>query len=459
MTPLARLARGMFAAAVAAVQPGALLRRVRFLADGVEFGDATLGPRGRLVLVAIGKAGPGLAAAFVQRAERQPDVAFVLAPYGTPVPEKLAGCARFGRHPLPDASGAEATRELLALVRGLSAADGVVLLLSGGGSALLTEPLAGVPLAELAALTDALLVAGANIHELNTVRRHLLRAAGGRLAAACPAPMLALALSDVPGDSLVDIASGPTVADPTTCADALTVLARQNLAGAFPEVAASLAGGVKGGAAETPKPGDPSLSHAHTMVLGSGHDALAAAAEAAIHAGFRAVRLGRSLRGEAREVGTALAHLARSVAAGEPMAILAGAETTVTVRRPGRGGRSLELALAAAVQLADVPERCLLAAGTDGIDGASPAAGAVVDGHTLARGRERGRDALVALAANDAWGFFEGLPEAIVTGATGTNVADLVFVLAAGAPAAFIAEGARIAARVSLPSSQGRRGR
>jgi glycerate 2-kinase len=450
MTPLVDLARAMFAAAVAAVQPGALLRRVGFLPDGVEFGGEVLSPSGRLVLVAIGKAAPGLAAAFHHRTQRVPDVTFVLAPHGVPVPAEVAPFTRHGRHPLPDSRGAEATRELLALVGSLSPADGVVLLLSGGGSALLAEPLPGRSLEELASLVQALLAAGVSIHELNTVRRHLLAAAGGRLAATCAAPMLALALSDVQGNNLVDVASGPAVADPTTGQDALTVMERYDLAAVFPDIAAFLGAAARGGVAETPKPGDPRLTHAHTLLLGGNGEALAAAADTAAHAGFRAVQLTRSLRGEAREVGTALANLARSLVPGEPVAVLAGGETTVTVRGSGCGGRNLELALAAALQLADVPERCLLAAGTDGIDGVSPAAGAVVDGGTLARGRGCGRDAIAALAANDAWGYFAGLPDAIVTGATGTNVADLVFILAAGALATFLPAKAHLAAQLPV---------
>ena len=453
MTPLVRLARAMFAAAVAAVQPGALIRRMHFLSNGVEFGGETLAPRGRLVLVAIGKAGPGLAAAFTHRARRRPDVVFVLAPHGAAVPAELASITHFGRHPLPDSSGAAATRQLLDILGGLTPADGVVLLLSGGGSALLAEPLPGVALEELAALTQALLAAGASIHELNTVRRHLLAAGGGRLAASCAAPLLALAISDVRGDALHDIASGPTVADPTSREDALGVLTRRNIAARFPDFVARLADGARSGLGETPKPGDERLARARTLVLGANRDALAAAAKTAEQAGFRALSLGGSLRGEAREIGTTLAQLARSLTPGEPVAILAGGETTVTVRGRGCGGRNLEVALSAAIQLAEVPERCLLAGGTDGIDGASPAAGAVVDGRTLARGRDHGRDAAAALEANDAWGFFAGLPEAIVTGATGTNVADVALVLAAGAPATFIAAEARSAAQLPFVPS------
>jgi glycerate 2-kinase len=437
VTPLADLARAMFAAGVAAVRPDSLLRRVEFSADGCGFAGEPFCPPARLILVAIGKAAPGLAAAFLRRSRRRPDRVFVLAPHGAAAADEVAPSTRFASHPHPAEDGAAATRELFALLTQLTVDDGVVLLLSGGGSALLAEPLPGVSLAELVRVTDALLAAGAPIAQLNTVRKHLLAAGGGRLALACPAPLLTLAISDVPGDDLTNIASGPAVGDPSTCADALAVLARRGLVAAFPHLVSWLAAGSRQEIGETPKPGDPRLAHARCHVLGSNRDALRAAAETAEQAGFRVARLGHALRGEARAVGETIAALVRALASGEPAALLAAGETTVTVRGEGRGGRNLELALGAAVGLAGVPERCVLAAATDGVDGSSPAAGAVVDGSTIARGLARGRDALAALGRNDAWGFFDGLPEAIVTGPTGTNVADLVFMLAAGSPPGF----------------------
>jgi glycerate 2-kinase len=438
VTPLADLARAMYGAAVTAVQPATLLRRADFLPAGVSFADASMAPAGRLVLLALGKAAPGLAAAFLQRCERTPDDLFVLAPAGVPVPERVAAQTRLGGHPLPDARGEAASRELLDLVTGLAANDGVVLLLSGGASALLALPLAGVDRARAAALTARLLQAGARIDELNAVRKHLFAAAGGRLAAACQAPILTLAISDVPGDDLAVIASGPTVADPTTFAEAGAVLRRRRLEDEFPDVVEYLAAGERGACPESPKPGDIRLARATTRLLASSQEALEAAAATATEAGFAVRRLTRTLRGEARAVGEALGLLAASLASASPVALLGGGETTVTVRGAGRGGRNLEVALAAACALAGTPERCVLAAGSDGVDGSSPAAGAVVDGATLDRAAQRGRDATLALADNDSWGFFEGAPEAIVTGPTGTNVADLVFVLAAGARAEFL---------------------
>jgi glycerate 2-kinase len=454
VTPLTDLARSMFAAALAAVAPDALSRRISFLPDGIEFAGSGFHPAGRLHLVALGKAAPGLAAAFLHRSQRPPDSVHVLTPEAVPTPASVARFTRHAGHPFPDARGAAATRELLAALAACARDDGVVLLLSGGSSALLAETLPGVAGEELAALTSALLTAGTPIRELNAVRKHLLAAAGGRLALACRAPILTLVLSDVPGDELACVGSGPTVADPTTFTEAVSILERRGLASSFPGVKAFLAAGTRGEIPESPKPGDPRLGHATTCLLGCGRDALVAAAAVARQAGFRTVELTRTLRGEARSVGTALAALAATLAPGEATALLLAGETTVTVRGQGGGGRNLELALAAACGLADVPERCLLAAGTDGADGVSPAAGAVVDGETLARGAALGRDAVSALDHNDAWGFFAGLPDPIVTGPTGTNVADVVFVLAAGAVPDFIPAARRLAHQ--LPTFPGK---
>jgi glycerate-2-kinase len=438
VTPLVDLARSMFAAAGAAVAPEALIRRIAFLPDGVEFGGSTFCPSGRLHLAAIGKAAPGLAASFLRRSQRPPDSVFVLLPDGVEVPPTVAPFVRWARHPVPDPRGVAATRELVTSLASYGPDDGVVLLLSGGSSALLAEALPGIDQAEVGTLTSALLAAGTPIQQLNTVRKHVLAAAGGRLALVCRAPILTLLLSDVPGDDPSAVGSGPTVADPTTFADAISVLERRGLASSFPSAMAFLASGERGSSPETPKSGDRRLAHVRAHILGCGGDALAAAAVVAQQAGFRVCELTRTLHGEARSVGAAIAALAAALAPGEATALLAAGETTVAVRGTGRGGRSLELALAAACTLADVPERCVLAAGSDGVDGTSPAAGAVVDGETLARAAAIGRDAAAALERNDSWGFFEGLPDTIVTGPTGTNVADLVFVLAAGAVPDFV---------------------
>jgi glycerate 2-kinase len=435
VTPLASVARAMFASAVAAVQPDQVMRRVDFTDDGVAFGELVMCPRGRLVLVALGKAAPGMVTVFLRRCRRRPDDIVVLAPDGVAPDAEVAPYTRFAGHPTPDARGDRSTRALLAQLAGLAPSDGVVLLLSGGASSLLAAPLPGVASERVADVTRALLTAGATIHELNVVRKHLLAATGGRLAATSAAPMLTLALSDVPGDDLATIGSGPAVADPTTREQALAVLELRGVAGQFSDLSAFLAGPARAGA-ESVKPDDRRLTRSMASVIASSADALAAAASTARSAGLAPFTITRRMHGEAREVGAALAALARSASAGA--ALLLAGETTVTVRGRGRGGRNLEMALAAATGLADVAAACVLAAGTDGVDGSSPAAGAVVDGATIGRAAERGRIAADHLADNDSWGFFDGLEETIVTGPTGTNVADLAFVLGMGQPAEFL---------------------
>ncbi|HVN41251.1 MAG TPA: DUF4147 domain-containing protein [Steroidobacteraceae bacterium] len=440
MSPLAELARSMFAAAIAAVQPEVLINRLEFSPQGVELEGAQCLPVGRLVLVACGKAAAGMASAFLRLSIRQPDRIFVLVPEGVPVAERLAPHTRRASHPHASDAGAGATVELLDLLSRLRPHDGVVLLLSGGASALLAAPLPGITSADARAVTAALLRTGAPIEQLNAVRKHLFAALGGRMAAATAAQVLTLALSDVPGDDLSTIASGPTVGDPTTCADALAVLAGYEMCSTFPGFARALEKGDRSASWESPKPGDARLARAQSVLLGSSREALAAAGATASEAGFGVLTVTRSLRGEARALGFTLAELATCMANGTPLVCLFAGESTVRVQGDGCGGRNLELALAAATGLAGVSERCILAAATDGVDGVSPAAGAVVDGDTLARAVRQGRDAEDALRRNDAWGFFSGLPGSIVTGPTGTNVADLVFIVAAGQVPMFASE-------------------
>ncbi|MFH1176904.1 MAG: DUF4147 domain-containing protein [Acidobacteriota bacterium] len=449
MDALTDLARSMLAAAITAVQAPALIRKLGFGGGGVTHEAGDLHPGGAFVLVALGKAGPALAAEAMRRSERPPDEVFILAPDGVPTPERVAPFTRHASHPHPDARGVAATRELRSLLAGLAPEDGVLLLLSGGASALLAEPLPDLDPTQAAATTTALLARGAAIHELNTVRKHLLAATGGRLAAGCPAEILTLALSDVPGDDPATIASGVTVADPTTFADALDVLARRRLTTDLPAVTALLEAGRRGEIPESPKPGDLRLARSRYALLGTSRDALDAAAAVAAASGLRPLTLTRTLRGEAQSVGAMLAGLARAAASGEALALLAAGETTTRLRGPGLGGRNLELALSAACGLAGAAECCLLAAGTDGVDGNSPAAGAVVDGDTLIRAARCGRDAALAFACSDSWGFFTGLPEAIVTGPTGTNVADVAFILVAGGKPIYLP--ATMSQRADLP--------
>jgi len=447
MTPLAELARRAFAAGLAAVNPRAVMEKLEFLPEGFRFGGHTFAPAGKLVVVAVGKAGATMAGAFLGRCPRPADEVFIYVPYGSPVPAAVAPYTRFGSHPGVAPENAVQTAALLELLSGLHPADGVVLLLSGGASALLSLPLPGLEIDVLDRLTGELLRRGASIYQLNTVRKHLSLALGGRLAARCPGMLFTLVLADVPLPELHMVGSGPTLADPTTRLEALAVLERFGLIEEFPAAVAFL----HQPAWETPKPGDPALGRSITKLLGSNGEALTAVARELAAEGFRVQLLTRFLRGEARSVGRLLGAM---VAAASPgAAFLAGGETTVQVRGSGVGGRNLELALAASLPLAGHEHRCLLAAATDGKDGTSPAAGAVVDGQTLQRALKAGRDPLVALEKNDAWGFFVGQPEAIVTGPTGTNVADLVIALVAPRPAETVPRRARTLGLPVLASS------
>ena len=343
-------------------------------------------------------------------------------------------------HPLPDSRGLEAASEVEAMVRGLRAEDVVVVLLSGGASALLPAPVAGVSLADKADVTSRLMRAGADITELNTVRKHLSRLKGGGLArAAAPARVVALVLSDVVGDDLSTIASGPTVPDPTTYADALRILEDRGIASAVPSSPRRhLEAGARGEVPETPTPRDPIFRRVQTRVVGSNRLSVQAAAREARRQGLRPLVLTTRLDGEAREVARVLVALLRecvetATPAAPPVCLLAGGETTVTVRGDGRGGRNQEMAVAAAEALASFPVEAVVAAlATDGVDGVTEAAGGVTDRTSVARARALGLAPPAAfLAASDSSAFLAALGDLIVTGPTGTNVVDLVALLAA----------------------------
>lgn len=344
-------------------------------------------------------------------------------------------------HPVPDAAGAAGTEEAVRLV-GRRSPAAVFCLISGGGSALFVAPAAGITLAEKQAVTDLLLRAGADIRELNTVRKHLSRVKGGRWAKLCqPARVVSLILSDVIGDPLDAIASGPTAPDPTTFADALAVLDRYGLRTAVaPAVRAVLEQGQAGRIPETPKEGQPVFARVRNVIVGSNRLAIQAVQNGATRRGLAAAVLSGTLSGEARDVGAWLAGRAReaqkSLPAGGAVCLIAGGETTVTVRGQGQGGRSQELALAFALAVEGTEGITLLSAGTDGTDGPTDAAGAVVDGNTADRARRLGLDAAAFLANNDAYPFLRQTGDLYITGPTGTNVMDLqvMFVQAASSP-------------------------
>lgn len=409
--------RALFDAAIAAAQPALCVPK-----------HLPPPPKGRFIVIGAGKASAAMARA-VEAHWPGPLEGLVVTRYGYGVP-----CARIeiveAAHPVPDAAGLAAAERILALAQSAGPDDTVLCLISGGGSALLPLPLAGLSLADKQRLNRALLTSGATISEMNTVRRHLSAIKGGRLAAAAhPAKLVTLIISDVPGDDPADIASGPCVADPTTSADALAVLHRYGIA-VPPAVQALL----HDRASETLKPGDPLLARAETTIVAAPHMALAAAARVAREYGVAAHILGDAIEGEAREVGKAMAGIALAVARhGEPFAppcvLLSGGETTVTVRGSGCGGRNVEFLLALGIALEGQSGVWALAGDTDGVDGMAEIAGAILTPDTLARAAGAGIRPREALNGNDGHGFFGALNDAVVTGPTRTNVNDFRAIL------------------------------
>jgi hydroxypyruvate reductase len=416
-TPAAALLRRMFDAAIASAQPALCIAP-----------HLPPPPAGRLVVIGAGKASAAMAQA-VEAAWSGPLSGLVVTRYGYAVP-----CQRIeiveASHPVPDAAGLAAAQRLLEVVGGLGEDDLVLCLISGGGSSLLPLPIAGLTLAHKQELNRALLKSGATISEMNCVRRHLSAIKGGRLAAAChPARVLTLLISDVPGDNPIDIASGPTVADPTTCADALAIVRRHGI-----ELPAPVRAVLESGAGESVKPGDPRLARADFRLIATPQMALEAAAAVAREAGYAAHILGDALEGEARDVGKVLGGMALQVARrGQPFeppcVLLSGGETTVTVRGNGRGGRNVECLLSMALALGGQPRVHALAGDTDGVDGQEEIAGALLAPDSLARAWALGIKPPDALADNDGHGFFGALGDAVVTGPTLTNVNDFRAIL------------------------------
>ena len=429
---LRRDARALLAAGLAAVDPAALVERAL---REVELEPAE---GGRLTVLAIGKAALAMATGATRALGGRIGRGIVLMPSG------VAGWApdgfevHRGSHPLPDSDGVEGARAVVEAARQAGPADRLLVLLSGGGSALLTMPDGEVTLEDVRELTALLLAAGAPIDELNTVRKHLEVLKGGGLArVAMPAPVRGLVISDVIGDPLDVIASGPLSPDPTTFADAVAVLERRGLWTRVSDaVRRHLEAGRDGHVPETPKPGDPPFQGVQIEVIGSVAHAVAAAAARAHELGYRAGILGAALSGEARAVGRDLVERARAVLAdarpvGAPAALVAGGQTTVPVRGQGRGGRNQEVALGAALDLEGVPGVLVMSAGTDGVDGPTDAAGALATGSTVGRARSLGLDPARHLERNDAYPFFDALGDLVRTGPTGTNVMDLMIVLVA----------------------------
>ncbi|GAB4260973.1 MAG: glycerate kinase [Deferrisomatales bacterium] len=434
----------MFRAAVAAADPRrAVEAHVRLeddvlRVDGVEGEVGIPLPRpgeGRILVIGAGKGSAPMAQALEALLGDRIAGGLVCVKDGHGVAlERIE--VREASHPVPDARGLRAAEAILELVGGAGPTDVVLSVLSGGGSALLTLPAPGVSLDDLQRLTDLLLSCGATIGEINTLRKHLSRVKGGRLAvAAQPARVVNLVLSDVVGDRLEVIASGPFTADPTTFAQARDILGRYGLWDRVPEgVRATLEAGCRGELEETPKPGDAALGRVVHAIVGSNRRSLDAAAHRARELGFRPLVLSSRIQGEAREVARVLAAVAvearvTGAPAQPPLAVLAGGETTVTLRGGGLGGRNQELALALAVELAGWPRIAGLSGGTDGTDGPTDAAGAVVTGETVGRARDAGLSPEEYLERNDSYRFFDPLGDLIRTGPTRTNVMDVQVLL------------------------------
>jgi glycerate 2-kinase len=418
-TPQALLRR-MFDAAIASAQPALCIPA--HLPDPQEIG------RGRLIVIGAGKASAAMARAVEEHWEG-PLSGLVVTRYGYAVPCQHIDIVE-AAHPVPDAAGQVAAERLLQLVQGLTAEDLVLCLISGGGSSLLALPATGLTLEHKQAVSRALLSSGATISEMNCVRRHLSRIKGGHLAAAChPARVLTLLISDVPGDDPMDIASGPTVADPTTCEDALAVIRRYGI-----DVPSAVLEVLESGRGESIKLGDPRLAGTETRMIATPQMALEAAATVARQAGYAPYILGDALEGEARDVGKVLAGMALQVAGRSqpfeaPCVMLSGGETTVTVRGNGRGGRNVEWLLAAGITLNGHPRIHALAGDTDGVDGLEEVAGAYLGPDSLHRAWAMGLRPKDSLANNDGHGFFGALGDSVITGPTLTNVNDFRAIL------------------------------
>ncbi len=390
-------------------------------------------------LVGAGKAAAPMADAASEVLRDQLSAGVIITKYqhvDRPLPDRLR--VHEAGHPVPDENSVAATRDLAALLNNATARDLVIGVISGGGSALMTLPAEGITLSDLQTTTQLLLRAGATIQQINTIRKHLDTIKGGGLARlANGAAIATLILSDVIGDDLSVIASGPTVPDPSTFAEAWRVIEQFNLPDRLPApVRARLQRGLAGEIADTPKPGDPLFDRVQPVVIGSNAQAAQAAENLARQLKFNALLLSTQVQGEAREVAQVAAAMAKEIVlynrpVPKPACLILGGETTVTVKGAGLGGRNQEMALAAAIAIDGLPHTLIAALGTDGTDGPTDAAGAIATGETIGRAKAIGLEARAYLANNDAYHFFQRLDDLIITGPTGTNVNDLLFVLIA----------------------------
>ncbi|MDG6928599.1 MAG: glycerate kinase [Nitrososphaerota archaeon] len=426
-SPLAKDAVLSLGSFLRAADPAAMLRRrVKVKGGRLFVGRESFGMPGRVLVVGGGKAGARMALGLEGLLGDRITAGIVNVPDG-PWREGRRVRLNPARHPVPDGRGVEGVKSMLRLVGRPDPDDLVICLISGGGSSLMPMPAAGVGLSDKREVTELLLKSGADIQETNAVRKHISGIKGGRLAQRLyPATVVSLIISDVVGDRLDTVASGPTVPDGSTLSDVAAVFDRYSLWEKVPASVRKLVLGGSGG--ETPKPGAEFFGRVHNFLLGGNAEACSAAAKTLKRRGYDALVLSTQMKGEARLVGSALGRSLKS-RTGRPAALVAGGETTVKVRGRGTGGRNQELALAAAIALQGTDGAVLASMGSDGIDGPTDAAGALVDGGTVARGRRRGMDAVASLDDNDSHAFFKRVGGLILTGPTGTNVNDVVVAL------------------------------
>ena len=431
-------ARDIFQAGLAAVEPGQRIRELCRVRDNrLITGDFSrdLDAIRNIHVIGAGKATAAMAAAMEEILSDRLSGGLITVKYGYTVPLKKIRLIEAG-HPLPDENGRSGAKEMLALAASAGPEDLVICLISGGGSALLPLPAGQLTLADKQKTMQILLACGASIHEINTIRKHLSAIKGGRLAAAVhPAALLCLVISDVVGDDLSTIASGPTVPDPSTFADCRAIINKYDIGERLPAaVTAHLWSGRQGAAGETPKPEDPVFTAGRTLVCAGNLDALLAAELRARELGYQPLILSSRIEGETRDVARVHAAIATEcLVSAHPLAppacVLSGGETTVTIRGNGRGGRNQEFCLAVVRGIAGTGDIIILSGGTDGTDGPTDAAGAVVDAATLAGAERMGLDPDAYLADNDAYTFLEKTGSLLMTGPTNTNVMDLRIML------------------------------
>ena len=431
----------IFHSALAAVDPEEAVHRYLRVENNVllvDGGRYDLKSYDRILVVGAGKAVAPMAKAVEDILGGRVAAGLLVVKDGHGLPLKKIRVQE-ASHPVPDERGVAGTLEVLKLLQGAGKHDLVLCLISGGGSALLIAPAEGISLPDKQATTRSLLACGATIHEINTIRKHLSRAKGGQLArAAHPAGVLSLILSDVVGDDLDVIGSGPTVPDRSSFQDTLDIFKRYDIWDRIPvSVRKRVSQGVRGTLPETPKPGDPAFSGCVQVLVGSCLRALTAAAESAERLGYRGLILSSKVEGEAREVAKAFASIGKEVLSSHhplkpPACLLTGGETTVTIQGDGRGGRNQEFVLAGAIALDGTDRIVVLAGGTDGTDGPTDAAGAIADGATISKAKALGMNPHAFLKRSDSYHFFKPLGDLILTGPTRTNVMD-VYMLLVGA--------------------------